>query len=402
MIKVGIGISEERSELSAGIEASKQALRQSGKPDFCFVFADAEYDQQRLLNTIRNVVGNIRMIGCSGMGVLSNKGSMEKGVVVLTLNSKYVKFKTAVTTNKKEREAGRDIVKRLLKQEYKLLTTVFVKTNKGFVPVNPYAVIEFLDPFIGNAAEIMKGFADVLGPSFLVIGGSAGDNRQFKKTYQYCDWKVYTKAIVGTFIQSEFPVGYGVGHGWKPVSKPYVVTKSKANVIYKIDNKPAIQIYKEFFGKKVRQIIKQPLGSLALENPIGMPTISGNYILRHPFTVKKDGSIVMSGEVPEQSVIRIMHATPKDNVKAAEDAAKNALKMLGRAKPAMALVIDCGARYMLRGQKVADKEIEAIKKVVGDIPIAGFFTYGEQAPVGGGPAMLLNETIDVVLLGKEK
>ncbi len=398
-MRVGVGVSVKKDEKIAGKEAAINALKQSKKANFAFVFADACYNQQELLESIEEVIGPIPMIGCSGMGIIANK-SYEEGVVVMTINTNKIKFRTTWVEVKDEFEGGKRLVSKLIKQRYKILNTVFIKTKHGFVPVNPYAIIEFVDPFIGNVNKMIKGMIEVAGPGLPIIGGSAGDNKQFKKTYQYCDWRALSKTVVACFLQSELPIGYGVGHGWRPISKPYVVTKVKENRLYEVDGKPAIEMYKEFFGKKAKKIIEEPLGKLALQCPIGMPTTFGNYILRHPFAVEKDGSIIMSGDIPEQAVIRIMTAEPKDNIKAAYEAAIQAKKMLGKAKPAMALIIDCGARYLLRGKKVADEEIKAVKKVLGNVPTAGFFTYGEQAPIYGTLSSLLNETFVLVTIGR--
>lgn len=53
------------------------------------------------------------------------------------------------------------------------------------------------------------------------------------------------------------------------------------------------------------------------------------------------------------------------------------------AKPKFALMFNCIAREKLFAQKAKD-EIDAVMEILGkDVPLLGFYTYGEQAPLRG-------------------
>ena len=75
-------------------------------------------------------------------------------------------------------------------------------------------------------------------------------------------------------------------------------------------------------------------------------------------------------------------------------------------RPVAAIIFNCIARSKLFGEKAGD-EISAIRDVLGlGVPVAGFYTYGEQAPVDDGVKDLAqcnsefhNETVVIVALG---
>jgi hypothetical protein len=72
-------------------------------------------------------------------------------------------------------------------------------------------------------------------------------------------------------------------------------------------------------------------------------------------------------------------------VEAAQDAARHLMKNFkaDNTKPKLVLIFNCIARKKLFAQKAND-EIKAIMEIIGkDVPLLGFYTYGEQAPLGG-------------------
>jgi hypothetical protein len=67
----------------------------------------------------------------------------------------------------------------------------------------------------------------------------------------------------------------------------------------------------------------------------------------------------------------------------AHEAAANAVAQLEGALPRAVIVFNCIARRKLFGEDAGD-EIAAIQNAIGaDVPLLGFYTYSEQAPLGG-------------------
>lgn len=239
----------------------------------------------------------------------------------------------------------------------------------------------------GNGADSVRGVLDILGQHFPVVGGAPGDDFKFEKTYEYRDGETATGAIAGVGLAGKFVMGAGVRHGWIPIGIPMKVTKSEGAVLYELDGKPAISIYEDYFGQKAEELRKEALARMAITYPLGLkiPQYEKEYLIRDPITVDEKGAITCAAEVPEGSEVYLMIGSKEKAIEAAEDAAKRVMKDFVEkgAKPKLVLMFNCIAREKLFAQKAND-EIQAVMNIIGkDVPLLGFYTYGEQAPLNG-------------------
>jgi hypothetical protein len=186
------------------------------------------------------------------------------------------------------------------------------------------------------------------------------------------------------------------------------VTKAKGAKLIEVDNRPALSIYEDYFGKKAEELIKEPIARMAYTYPLGM-SVEGSpeFLIRDVVIANKKGEITCAAEIPEGAEIRLMLGDPDKAIQAAREAAENALSQLRKkgAEPKLIFVFDCMARNKLLGPRIKE-EIIAIQKVLGkDLPLIGFYTYGEQAPLGGKLgsecfSLFHNETIALLVVGE--
>jgi hypothetical protein len=392
-IKAGSGFSNDPIAKKAGEEAAAIALEGLDSPKLLIVFSSVKYDQKEMLSGVESRAKGAKIIGCSDAGEITNGGTKKEGVAVMAIESDSIDFITG-TGGKIEgrmREAGiqlsKEITSKCKKEELK-------------------AIITLTDVLKGNGAEVVRGIQDYMGKDFLIVGGAAGDDFLFKETFVYYENEVISSSLVGFGILGEAELGVGVRHGWIPIGRPMKVTKSEGAVLKEVDGKPAISIYEDYFGSKADKLREEPLARMAITYPLGMSMEeSDELLLRDAITVNDDGSIVCAAEIPEGSEVRLMIGSQEEAILAAEDAAKKALSQLALKNkiPKAALIFNCIARNKLFGRD-ASKEIEAIKAVLGkDVPIIGFYTYGEQAPIGGNMELSFscfhNETAVILLIG---
>lgn len=373
-LKVSVGISEGEDSYAVGANACQDAMTKLGaeKADLAIVFASSKYNQEKMLSGVRSVSLDALLVGSSTAGEITTDGPANKpSVAVMLISSSEIKFYAAVGENiaTDARAAGKyaaDEVKKKAGAELK-------------------AFMMIPDVLVGNGADIVRGVLDVLGEHFPVVGGASGDDFKFVKTYQYLNDKAYSGAVVGLGLVGNFKIGIGVKHGWLPVGSPMKVTKSKGAVLHELDGKPAINIYRDYFGaEEAQKLQEETLAKLAITYPLGM-TVAGSdeMLIRDPITVDANGSITCAAEIPEGSEIRLMVGSREEAVKVAKEAAEKAMEQLD-GEPAKAVIIfNCIARSKLFGERSGD-EIDAIQESVGrQTPLIGFYTYGEQAPLGG-------------------
>lgn len=392
MIKTGVSRSNNPDAAKAGAEAAKQALSQTGnKADLIVVFSTVAYDQEKMLEGVRSVSKEIPLVGCSDSGEITTEGPVSKYVAVMVLSSDNISFTIGVGegTDKDSHKAG----------------AIAAKKVKEKAKKEPSLFLMLLDGLAENGAAAVRGVQEVFGKNFPIIGGSAGDDFLFKKTYEYYNDQVLTNAVIGIGLSGKFSFGVGVRHGWEPIGLPMKVTKAKGGKLIEVNNRPALSIYEDYFGKKAEELIKEPIARMAYTYPLGMSVEgSDELLIRDVVIANEKGEITCAAEIPEGSEIRLMLGDYEKAIQAAKEAAENALTQLKGAKPKVIFVFNCMARHKLLGARIGE-EIAAIRNVLGkEVPLIGFYTYGEQAPLGGviGPecfSVFHNETMALMVLG---
>ncbi len=375
-ILAGVGYSENKNPQQAIDEAYSQAIQplNNNTPSFIMLLASSTvYDQQQLLAALKNKNQGAVIIGCSTAGeITSTGGSKDSSIALMTIYSDSMKFIAGVGHNIKQdsKKAGRDLAESI------------IQTAGG---ERPKAALMMPDGLAGNGADIVRGILEVLGQDFIVAGGSAGDDYLFKQTYEYLDNQVLSGSVVGVGLYGNFSFGIGVRHGWIPIGTSRIATRSEGNILYQLDGKPAVQLYEDHFGKDKNMIDKkEPLAKLAITYPLGIPAPNKDgYLIRDPITVDDNGAITLAAEIPQGSEVHIMIGSREEAIDAAEDAARKALAQVEGKTIRAVFLFNCIARKKLLMTK-KQEEVERIKSVIGQqIPLIGFYTYGEQAPLGG-------------------
>lgn len=373
---VGVSSSQDKN-VNAAIDkvyTDILASLQGHSPSFLMLFASpTAYNQNELLQVLSAKSPGAVIIGCSTAGeITSVSGSLDSSIALLAIYSDQMKFVAGVGQGIKDdsRKAGQELARDIQK-------------NAG--GELPKACIILPDGLTGNGADVVRGVLDIFGQNFMVAGGSAGDDYQFKQTFQYIGDTVLTGSVVGVGLYGNFSFGVGVRHGWIAIGSSRKATRSKGNILYELDGKPAISIYEEYFGKdKVLIDNREPFAKLAVTYPLGIPAPNQDgYLIRDPLSVDENGAIICAAEIPEGSEVFLMIGSKEEAIDAAVDAAQKAMSQLQGKQPKAAILFNCIARKKLLMTK-KQEEVDKIRKILGEgVPLMGFYTYGEQAPLGG-------------------
>lgn len=391
MIAAHCAMSIKKDAYEAGREAMGQSMAKlSHRPDAIWVFGAISYDQARLLEGIRSLAGDIPLIGCTTDGEISSSGLSTDSVVVLSLASDHIRFRTLAVES-----LSRDSLAAGISLGNKLQGT-----GCSYLQI-------FSDGLTGNATQIIGGIKQVLGNKIRIAGGTAGDGGAFTRTYQYCDDRLLTDSIVAIAFIGDFHLGSGGESGWIPFGVAKRVTKSIGNVVYELDGQPALQVYEKFLGKYASCLpavgVEYPLALLGTDQPVGAGC---DFLCRATMGVDREtGSIAFAGDVPEGCLVKMTMGNEEDVVDAGENAARTAYDNLTKEHPAVlpkvVFIYSCMARKIVLGSKT-NEEIMRVKKIVGeDIPVVGFYTYGEYACIGrDGESCFHNETLTLTIIGE--
>jgi len=394
MDNIGIGLSTKKDPLQAAKEALQQAKinMRKEKINLAIVFASVDFSCAALLKAINIYLEGAPIIGCSSAAIISNQGIFKHGLVIMLLGFlKDVYFNTACVKDIKTKtplSAGQELGEKLL---------------YGLRDIPRDLSIIFSDGLIDEGSNLIYGLQERLGRSFPLVGASASDNLAFKRTYLYYNQEVFSDAACGILWGGKLNFGLGVKHGWKPLGKPHRVTRASGNIVYEIDGAAAAKVYEGYLSCDLIRLRKE-LKRVSILYPIGI-YLPGEeeYLLRNILSIEDDGALVFQGNVPQESLIRLMIGTKESCLSATRQAQEEAKKGLFGRKSSFVFIFDSISRYILLGRG-AGKELEIIKEGLGkDTPIIGLYTYGEQAPLKAinyqGRAYFHNQTITILAIG---
>lgn len=248
-----------------------------------------------------------------------------------------------------------------------------------------------------NGSDLVNGLYSVIDEKVIVTGGLAGDAADFQTTYVGLDAMPETKIIGAVGLYGDhIKVGYGSVGGWSPFGPERKVTKSKDNVLYELDGKPALDLYKQYLGEEAKNL---PGSALFFPLSIKPDTHSEHNIVRTSLSVdEKEKTMTFAGDMPEGYVAQLMHGNFDNLVEGAAEAA--GLANLGKPRhDSLAILVSCIGRKLLLGQSITD-ETEAVAEVFKHtIPTIGFYSYGEICHQQfTGKCGLHNQTMTVTLL----
>jgi len=386
----GVGMNALEASEAAGRQAAAEAIAplRGRPPTFLIVFATGHYDPSKLVDGIYAASGRVPLLGCCAGGIISPQGASRHGVVVLALQSDDLEITLGLAAGIRQRPV--EISEQVAGQI----------ENHAPPPESGRHLMALVlaDGAATTLEEVVQSTATMAGPLCPLVGGGSGNMVQAHTGNLFVNDQFLLDALAVAQLSSTAPIGIGVAHGWTPVGRPLVVTRSRGPIVHELNGQSALEVYRRLF----------PEGNLTLDNfgpfvsahPLGLPQISGEFIIRDPMRTHPDGSIECTATIPENTITHIMQGDKLSLCTAAQSAAQQALQRLGGRAPAAVFVFDCISRLNYLGPE-AETEVYLIRDILGqDTPLAGMFSFGEVA-TAGGPAVFHNKTVVVCAIGKE-
>jgi hypothetical protein len=343
-----------------------------------FLLANTE-----VLQDIRNEFPYEHLVFGSTSGEISGSSVNDDSVSVIAIefekSSFVVKRENILDFNKDAKLLGEHLFNQMPQEGLKHL---FVISEGSFV----------------NGSSLIAGLESNLFSGLSITGGMCGDDARFEKTLaSYKEDPKEGEVVLIGFYGSTFEVSYASFGGWIPFGPERVITKSVANVLYEIDGQPALDLYKKYLGDKSSEL---PQASLLY--PLNVrPDGKKEPVVRTILNIDNDTqSMILAGDVPVNSRVQLMMASVDGIAQGANTAAKYGMKNRTTA-PELALLVSCIGRKLVMSQRV-EEEIEHVREVIGQqVPIAGFYSYGEMAPFNGETACELhNQTMTLTLISE--
>lgn len=248
---------------------------------------------------------------------------------------------------------------------------------------------------------IIRGIEQAVGPKVTIFGGLAGDDFKMSGTYVFTNGKYSINGLVAIILDEDHVNVKGLAtSGWEPVGTVRTITKSEGNVVYTIDDQPALDVVIKYMGVN-RNIDewKDVIINVGSEFPMQLQRENAEPVIRAPlFANKEDRSLVCAGSVPQGSKIRFSLPPDDSVIEKVVDECETVKKEEMENADAM-IMFSCKARHLSLGPMVGD-EIDQVKNVWG-APLVGFFSYGEMGKATKGKHEFHNNTCSLVLLSEK-
>lgn len=360
-----------------------QAKKELNNP-LVLVFANRMLlENNEIIKEIRQEFPYEHLVFGSTSGEIINNNVFDDSIVVTAIEFEKSTFeirtKNILDYNKDAQKLGQSLYQEMPKENLKHL---FVLSEGSFV----------------NGSTLIEGLEENIRNKVPISGGMCGDDAKFEKTLaSYKENPKEGEVVLIGFYGETLEISFASFGGWSTFGPERIITKSEANILYEIDDQPALDLYKKYLGDKANQL---PQASLLY--PLNVtPKGKNEPVVRTILGIDNEKqSMTLAGDVPMNSKVQLMMASVDAIAEGANQAAKLAMKNRVN-PPQLALLVSCVGRKLVMNQRV-EEEIERVHEVVGEqTAITGFYSYGEMAPFSGNSFCdLHNQTMTLTLISE--
>ena len=245
-----------------------------------------------------------------------------------------------------------------------VLRTALREMKEDFVGVKAIEVVMTIDTI--PIREVCGILQEEIPEEIPVWGGGAfGDNIFTAYIFEKGE-APNTHGIVLALIGGEdFHVMNSYVIGWHKLGTALKVTRAEGKVLYELDGTPAYQIYHHY----LRIPNDDHIFYNALEFPFAV-NLQDRILLRHALACREDGSIDMSTDIPEGSILHLTYGDPEtimQNVSLCAD-------QIRAFAPDVISIFDCFGRKTFWGGTEGSRETRPLNNLA---PTYGFCTAGE-------------------------
>ena len=352
-----------------------RAIREQLGPsriDVAFLFVSPQHVDQTeaLAETIREELGPVTLVGCTGEGIIATGREIEAGPAA-TLWAGHLP----------------GVIVHPLRLSFSSIHDQFSLRDW---PELDYAgdaspvMMLFADPFSTPMQDVLAILEEQY-PATRALGGLAGGGQDLGENRLFLDDAVYTDGLVGVALSGNIAVRTVISQGCRPIGDRFIVTKAEHNVIQELGGIPALHCLQTVFGQLSSD--ERAQAQRALHIGIAMDEqraqfTRGDFLIRNLLGAdQQTGAIVIGDVVQEGQTVQFQ---VRDAHSADEDlhALLAAPERAASSKPLGALLFSCCGRGKgLFG--IPHHDATVLGEELGAIPLAGFFAQGEVGPVGG-------------------
>ncbi|MEC5218309.1 hypothetical protein RCH09_003278 [Actimicrobium sp. GrIS 1.19] len=366
--------------------ASALAPLRALQPDLVLVFGAVEFfSTNHLATLLAELVPAAVVAGCSTAGEIAVDRVYDHTCVVTAINFAHTPLaccSTLIAGMSDSGGAGQRLAALLPHQD--LSAVLLLGTGVAI-----------------NGSALVAGLQAGLPGGVSISGGLAADGGAFKQTWTLgpdgsADNRIVAVGLYGEHVRT----AYGSSAGWQPFGPARKVTRCADNVLYELDGKRALDIYKAYLGDYARDLpgsgLLFPFEMLGAEH-------QKSGIFRTILGInEEDGSLTLAGDIDPDGYLKLMHSSTEKLIEGAETAASIAASAIHPdSGDSLAILISCVGRKLVMGERI-DEEVEAVAALMrANSTVTGFYSNGEiAASEFHGDCRLHNQTMTITWLSE--
>ena len=317
-----------------------------------------------ILHDLRERSGISHWVGSTGLGVCINNQSNcgeffdDPTMVIMAANvppRSFILFPASDSSG----DPGVDLDRQEIASE----------TSKKDWPAGLPFVVAHADTANPNALPLIEDLAESTGG--FIVGGLTSS----AKPKHHVSGSVTGGSVSGVVFSPDVPVVTALSQGCQPMSRPHTVSRSTDNLIFELDDRPALDVLLGAFDVDSVSALRNLAGDVHAALPVA-GSDTADYVVRNLVGVDEDHSVVAIG-APVQNGDPIIFVR-RDSQAAENDLRQSFEKLKSRAGNQIkgGLYISCIARGPnMFGRQNA--ELELIRDIFGGIPLVGLYANGE-------------------------
>ena len=347
-------ITEAGAAANELVERAKAGL--TGKPTLAVLFATTQYDTERLVSAVSELLGGTPLWGgSSSTGVFQDAGWVtgDRGGASLMLIADRAAGVGVCEVGDDGFAAGKKATEEAVNQ-------------LGGAPSVLLTIA-----YMGPEEDILRGIAQV-APGVPVVGGTASDHSPESKFQQFANGHAYKGHFAIAALGG--PIGYAFTNGYRLTGRKATVTKATGRTVFELGDRRAMDVYTEWVAQPESEIGGGALVAFSVQYPL-MFHKDGITYSAHPVNSNPDGSMDFGAAMAPGMTLELGEASVNGLIAEAGNAVHKAA--LGVDHPKAILLAYCGGRAIALGNRIVEIPGE-LEHTVGHLPWVGYLAFGEQ------------------------
>ena len=352
------------------------------KPQAGIVYSGNVFDHSLMLEMITSAFPGIQLIGCTTAGEYSTAfGFSDDSISLLLMASDEIVF-------------GTGLGKKLSTDPDTAIHQAVTSAKTG-LPETPSLCLTLPEGYGIPFDHILNSMTMELGSDCPIFGGASGFQwSEDMQINQFYNTEVLTDSLPVLLMSGPVKFEFSIANSWRPVGSKTPVTDVNDQRVKKIGEHSAVDFYKRYLGE--HDLPAKEFILAVYEKDMEQ------FYIRAPLNYHEDGSITFTGTIPLGAMVQLTEATRQELIKDTTRTSEQLRQNIGKWHPDLALVFSCAFRKDVLGT-MAEKELEILKAhLPAHLPILGFYSFGEIAPLSRGAESLAHgATLISLLIGSE-